>query len=74
MTDAELGGCGRRERPWTSRMTAMTRRVVAAGSRSNVQIGSGDRARRAVMAFDRANSRSPSSPAMRPNPESPTPP
>jgi hypothetical protein len=51
----------------------MTRRAVAAGSRSNVQTGSSDGARRAVMDFDRANSRSPSSPWMRPNPEARTP-
>ena len=52
----------------------MTRRAVAAGSRSKVETGSSDGARRAVMDFDRANSRSPSSPWMRPNPEAPTPP
>jgi hypothetical protein len=55
-------------------MMVTTRRAVAAGSRSNVQTGSSDGARRAVMALDRANSRSPSSPLMRPNLESPTPP
>jgi hypothetical protein len=71
---ASLGGWGSRERPWTSRTTALTRRAVAAGSRSNVEAGSSDRARRVVMAFGRANSRSPSSPWTRPNPESPTPP
>jgi hypothetical protein len=55
-------------------MTAMTRRAVASASRSYVQAGSSDGARRAVIALGRANSRSPSSPPMRPNPESPTPP
>ena len=69
-----LDGWGSLERPWTSRTTPMTRRAVAAGSRSKVEAGSSDGARRFVIDLGRANSRSPSSPWMRPNPESPTPP
>ena len=49
-------------------------RATCAGVRSNVIPGSSDGARRTVTALDRANSRSPSSPWIRPKPESPIPP
>ena len=52
----------------------MVSRLTAAGCRSNRVTSTTDGKRCRVIAFDRANSRSPSSPWIRPKPESPTPP
>src|SRR5215471_1915654 len=55
-------------------MTYFFRIVIVFGLRANVVGSNGVEYRRRVIAFGRVNSRSPSAPWIRPNPDSPTPP
>src|SRR5215471_6945759 len=55
-------------------MTYFFRIVIVFGLRANVVGSNGVEYRRRVIAFGRVNSRRPSAPWIRPNPDSPTPP